>query len=239
MSAFNFAKYQPNKRLFTVLMVLLTLPMISQATQNTHLRGQRYCEIIFAKTLSTYAVYNTWGLNDCPEKVWRNITTAEVKKETNTSLVHLNGPRYWVFDGFQHSSLINPAIRTIAGLKVREAGVLHLSPLDLLKSGTYYQERKVARNTTWIYQLNKPVYELIDPKGQVFIMQSYSTQKYPQTQKSLALLGTTLKLPAGWQFKTGKLKKAETLEAIQHQAIVVQDNALNTYQLATHDFLSK
>ena len=182
-------------------------------------------------------MYNTLGLNDCPELIWKKVTVAGVKKESGADRVHLNGPRYWVIDGLKNSTLINPTTKTICGLQLREAGVLHIGLLDLLESKTSYHELKVARKTTWVYDASKPVYELISPAGKVFVMQSYSVQQAPQTEESLAQLATKLKLPQGWQFKTGILKKIELLQAINNQATVVQDNLLNTYQLATHDFL--
>lgn len=228
-----------NKTIFstTLSIILLLTPFLSQAADKSHMRGTRYCEIIINKSLTNYAVYNTWGLNDCPERIWEKITVAQVKKETGASFAHLNGPRYWVIDGLTNSNLINPSKKTIAGLELREAGVLHMRVLDLLRSNSPYHQHIVDRHTTWIYQSGKPIYELIDPKGNVFVMQSYSIEKSPQTSSSLAKLGSKLTLPNGWLFKTGTLKKSEILQAIDNHAVVIQDNFLNTYQLATQDFL--
>ena len=232
----NFFK-KNNDHVVMLTLALSFISMSSQAAEKMHLRGQRYCEIIVSQSLTNYAVYNTWGLNDCPAALWNKITVAEVKQETNASFVHLNGPRHWVIDGFKKTTLINPTIKTLAGLTMREAGILHLSVFDLLKPNTPYQERNVNRQTTWVYESNHPVYELINPKNQVFIMQSFSVQHQPQTEQSLSQLEKTLTLPAGWKFKTGLLKQSESLEAIENRAVVVQDNFLNTYQMASHDFL--
>lgn len=217
--------------------ILLLIPTLTQAVQKNHMRGTRYCEIILKKSLSNYAVYNSWGLNDCPEDIWSKITIEQIKKETGESFVHLNGPRYWVIDGLTNSSLVNPTKKVLGGLEMREAGVLHLNMLDLLRASSAYRQHTVERHTTWIYEANKPIYELIDPKGTIYVMQSYSIQKYPQTNSSLAQLGSKLTLPKGWQFKTGTLKKPQTLKAINDHAVVIQDDYSNTYQMATHDFL--
>ncbi|WP_454785266.1 hypothetical protein [Legionella sp. WA2024007413] len=219
-----------------VFWIVFMIPTFSLAAQKSHLRGERYCEIIVAKSISDYAVYNTIGLNDCPQKIWDKITPESVKKETGSTHVHLNGPRYWMIDGMQNSNLVNTHVKTFNGLTMREAGILHIPLKDLLLEAPY-RPLKVARKTTWIYEAGKPVYELIDPKGHVFVMQSYSVQKMPQTEQSLSQLSTKLKLPAKWQFKTGTLKKTETVQAIKDMAVVVQDNFLNTYQQATHDLL--
>jgi hypothetical protein len=220
------------------LIAFLVLPTLSFAGQKSHLRGQRYCEIILAKNARDYAVYNTIGLNHCPEKIWDKITPVEVKRETGSAQVHLNGPRYWVIDGLKNSNLVNPNIKTFNGLTMREAGILHVNLLELFKSGAPYKQHQVARQTIWVYDAGKPVYELIDPKGNVYVMQSYSIQKMPQTEQSLTALASKLKLPKKWQFKTGILKKSDTVLAINNMAVVVQDNFLNTYQQATHDLLA-
>lgn len=219
---------------------LLITPFSSQAAEKMNIRGDRYCEIIFTESITTYDVYNTFGLNDCPQSVWKKVNIAQVKKEVGSSFVHLNGPRYWVIDGFEHSSLVNSTPKILGGIAMREAGILHLSAYDLLraKSGSHYQQWKVERQTTWIYEPGKPIYELIDPEGNVFVMQSYSIQKHPQTQAALSSLASKLSLPAGWQFKSGNIKKREAIHTTNNIAIVVQDDFLNTYQMAAHDFLA-
>ncbi|MCW8409914.1 hypothetical protein OQJ13_13120 [Legionella sp. PATHC035] len=220
-----------------VSLALAIIPSFSSAAQITHLRGQRYCEIIYSKNLMDYAVYNTIGLNDCPSALWDKITLDDVKKEVGSPHVHLNGPRFWMIDGMQNSELVSTKIKKFNGLAMREAGVIHISLKDLLVKPAY-EQRKVARKTTWIYDAGKPVYELIDPHGNVFVMQSFSVQKIPQTQQSLAELGSKLTLPKNWKFKMGLIKREETVQAIDNMAVVVQDNFLNTYQKATHDLLT-
>jgi hypothetical protein len=239
MQNFMFFIRRHYKKSILLFIILTILPWVSEAAERSNMRGKRYCEIIIPKTISEYAVYNTLGLNDCPENIWDKITIEEVKKETDSSFVHLNGPRYWVIDGLKNSSLVSTTVKTIANLKMREAGVLHIRMLDLVRTKVAFKTRTVARKTTWLYDADKPVYELIDPQGTVFVMQSYSIQTTPQTLESLSQLGSMLKLPKGWQFKTGMLKKLEKLEAINEKAIVIQDDFLNTYQQATHDFLKE
>ena len=223
----------------TFLMLLMVAPTLVQAAEKSDMRGKRYCEIVVSKALTRYAVYNTLGLNDCPENMWDKVTIAQVKKETGASFVYLNGPRYWVIDGFKNSNLHNPTIQTINGLTMREAGLLSIKLADLFKASAPYYKHDVTRHTTWIYQSGKPIYELIDANGDVFVMQSYGIQKSPQTENSLSELGAKLKLPKDWVFKTGILKQIEPVEAINNRAIVIQDNLENTYQKASHDFLKK
>lgn len=231
-----FRRANPRKPTSLLLLLLIGATSVYGA-EKSDMRGTRYCEMILAHGLTQYAVYDTLGLNECPEAVWSKINRSVVKKATESSSVHLIGPRFWVVDGFKYSHLINPLIKQMDGLTMREAGVLHIRILNLLRASLPYYKHEVTRHITWTYQADKPVYELIDPNGEVFVMQSYSIQKKAQTQNTLTELGTQLKLPKGWTFKTGVINKAETLETINNIAIVVQDSFDNTYQKATHDFL--
>lgn len=209
----------------------------AQAAEKTNLRNLRYCEVIASKSVPNFALYNTMGLNDCPANTWKKISNHHAKKATGSTFVHLNGPRYWVVDSFTQSTSGKSRVLSVNGLSMYEAGDLHMRMRDLLKPNKSYQARDVNRRTTWVYQAGKPVYELIDPQGTVYIMQSYSVQRSAQSEKSLGQLGAKLKLPNGWKFKTGLLKKTQSLGAIDGMAIVVQDEYLNTYQKAGRDFL--
>jgi hypothetical protein len=217
--------------------LLVLLPIMSYAITKEGLRGLRYCEIIVSQTKFDFAVYSTIGLNDCPSESWKKITTSSVRKETGSYFIHLNGPRHMVIDGVEDTYFIHDTQVLLGGLRMREAGIVRLSLSDIFKGATPYREHRVERETTWIYQAHRPVYELIDPFGHVYVMQSYSLQKRPLKETDLAQLGSDLHLPAGWHFRTGLLKKNARLVAINHHAVVVQDNLLNTYQLATRDFL--
>lgn len=227
-----------NTMMVSALCAGACISFATHAADRSNLRGERYCEIIVSKSVPTFAVYNTIGLNQCPDDAWKKVSTHEVKKITGSTFVHLNGPRYWVIDGFSHSNLVSPTVVQFNGIGMREAGVLHLKMRDLLKPNRPYQTRDVNRKTTWVYNAGKPVFELIDPQGSVYIMQSYSVQRGQQSEKSLEQLGSKLKLPAGWKFKTGVLSKNISVQAIDGTAVVVQDDLLNTYQKAPHDFLS-
>lgn len=203
---------------------LFCFPIILLASPKQDMRGARHCEIIISKSKLNFSVYSTVGLNDCPENKWHDISVARVKRETGALFVHLNGPRYWLVDGYEPSQSHSEQ-RQFGGVLMHETGVLHLSLLDLIKGAAPYREHKVDRQTTWIYKGGQPIYELIDPKGHVFVMQSY--------MRSLSNLDSKLKLPTGWHFRTRVLKKDAFLTALNNQAVVIQDGFLNTYQLET------
>jgi hypothetical protein len=198
------------------------------------LRDQRYCEVLVGAHGSylphELIVYNTIGLNDCPQSLWSRITAGKVKVGARAHFVRLNGPRHWTIDAFVGSELLNPAVRTFEGLAMREGGVLHLGFRDFL-SQRPYAEHTIARKTTELFKAGLPVFQLLDPDGEVFFMQSYSLQVDPrQTMDSLKTLGQRLRLPRGWSFRVVTLRADYSLEAPGGQATIVQDDLLNTYQ---------
>jgi len=214
-----------------VLLILLCLPLLSYAGELHDLRNRRYCEIITHERWLSFAVYNTIHYNNCPQELWKNITEDTIKEQTHSSVVILNGPRYFIVDGVQATPLETEPT-TLSGLQMQKVAVLHLSMSDLFNQKKPYKTHVVDRETTWFFNAGKPVYELIDPNGLVFVMQSYCVP-----QATLATLCSTLHLPSGWQCRSGLLKTDTTLKAILNQATVTQDNYFNTYQLAAHDFL--
>ena len=232
----NNAHLQSKLAKMFLLPILVFLPTLSYSLEATDLRGKRYCEVIYSHGLSGF-VFNTINLNDCPENAWSKLSAQEIKKTTGAYFVYLNGPRYFVIDGARNTEFVNAKLETFGGLKMRKLATLHFSAHDLMKGAAPYYEHKVERKTTWIFQTGKPVFELIDPKGRVFVMQSYSCQFVKQTEASLSGLGSRLQLPKGWHFKTGILKKESDLVAVNNHAIVVQDDFKNTYQLASKDFV--
>lgn len=232
--------HRPLFKLFTLFTLLSTyyISNVCYAAEMDNLRGARYCEVIIAENRWTLFVYNSIGLNDCPEQSWKQINTDSIRKETASSWVHLNGPRYWVIDSMKKTTLIDHKQRSFGKIAMRKAGTLYLSLGEILRGSQPYLTHTVHRKTIWLFKADKPVYEIIDNKGRVFVMQSYSVQHIAQTEASLANLGKKLSLPSGWRFRTGTLKQDQELPAVDNKAVVIQDNFSNTYQLATHDFLN-
>jgi hypothetical protein len=101
---------------------------------------------------------------------------------------------------------------------------------DKLSLGKPYVIHKIARKTTWVFLANRPVFQLIDPEGAVFFMQSYSVQKEKQTDTTLPNLASKLSLPKGWKVRTLTIKKDYQVQAVKGMAYVTQDDLDNTYQ---------
>jgi hypothetical protein len=217
--------------------IFLCLPVLGYAAHMDDVRGARYCEVIVSQGRLTLAVYNTMGLNQCPEAEWKKITSKTLKKDMKARIAILNGPRYWTTDEIDSTPIGDVPDTTIKGMSMQKVALVHIKLSDIVKGHKPYNQHHVDRNVTWTYKAGKPVYELIDPAGQVYVMQSYSLDKQEQTPRSLSLLGETLKLPAGWHYRTGVLNQDVKLPCVHKKAVVIQDDFLNTYQLAAYDFL--
>jgi len=198
--------------------------------ERANLRNVRYCEIFVARRhgmSATASVYNTLGLNDCPEEKWAAMSAAKLKTELHASMVILNGPRYFIMD---RNALADPGgVETFDGLEARLLAQLEIKSKQ---KRTPYTENTVERQSQYVYESGKNVYELVSGDGRVYIMQSYS-QEIDKTLKEEGLLSLALrlKLPKGWQYRVVKVNKDLVVRNAGGKAHVVQDDFRNTYQL--------
>ncbi len=205
-----------------------------EAGGKTGLFNTRYCEIL---TLDRHGikvdatVYNTIGFNDCPSDAWNGITEKAAAKQLGVQGVELNGPRYWVLDGIKGSGISTTGKTvTVNGIEMGERATLVASLWQALGGHKLYKPTEIKRDTVFTYSAGKPVFELTDPQGNVYRMQSYAQIVNKQaTLDDLAGLGATLKLPKGWIYATRVLDKDEDLVA-SGVAYVLQDDFLNSYQ---------
>jgi hypothetical protein len=162
-----------------------------------NVRNKRYGEI-FVINQGGIEVYNTTGLNDCPAELWDALDLESIKKEHDALSVQKNGPHFWMMD-WQTLSLGEKA--TFGGIDARWAARAPLSAVQ--KSGAsgaepykVYTPEKIQKMR---YDKGKPVYELVDPEGNAYVLQARN-EELPM--ESLATLGNELKLPAGWKYRT-------------------------------------
>ncbi len=74
------------------------------------------------------------------------------------------------------------------------------------------------------------MYELISPKGRVYVMQSYSQIVDPTlVYADLIELGSRLKPPRGWHYRS-RILDADLVAQSTGMAHVIQDELQNTYQ---------
>jgi hypothetical protein len=214
---------------------------------NPKMYNERYCEYLFVHAVPNGSgtgaklvgdVWNTFGLNKCPADKWAaSDKTSLAALFPGTLVVKINGPRYWLINNatITWDSRIDArggTVRQFPGLKMRFLTSVDV-PLSAISAGGMapYAETVVNRRTNFNWSRKYPIHELVSPAGKVYAMQAYS-QIVDKTLKlkNLAALGSKLALPAGWKYRTRKLKKDLTLRT-SGASTVLQDELQNTYQL--------
>jgi hypothetical protein len=200
--------------------------------RRANLRDVRYCEILVItrdKGRLQGVVYNTLGLNDCPADQWQALDPARIKRDFGAVNVVMNGPRYFTMDS---NALQNPGeVASFDGLELRALATFTLPAGSLLGGERApYEETVIDRATEYVFNQGQTVYELVDPQGQSYVMQSYSQIVDPALkQADLAGLAGRLSLPDGWSYRERRLD-ADFVVRSGGAAHVVTDDLSNTYQ---------
>jgi hypothetical protein len=213
-----------------------TASVTASSSVPQEVRDVRYCEVIpsvqTGSTINTY-VYNTLGLNYCPPAKWNALTEAEVNQEYGSQSAQLNGPRHFVMDNIVGSgSSTTGKTFTFGGIQTQLRGTL-TTPVGTPTVGNqFYVPNQVQRDTVFTYDAGKPIFELIAPNGDVYVMQSYAQiVDKTLTYKQLSGLSSKLKLPSGWTYTTKTLQQDLKLDTTSTGvAYVVNDNLADSYQ---------
>ena len=223
--------------LLSFLVIILTLSCLTsthaqQVKERDNMRNARYGEIIVV-TGGPYNftghVYNTIGLNDCPEAAWKALNPQQIKNQFHARAVILNGPRYFLIDT---TSIANPgAITSFNGLQARFLADVAIPLTSVLRGAALpYTENKVSRITRYLFKKGNTLHELISPQGTHYVMQTYSLQLDPKlTEADLVSLGKRLTLPKGWRYEVHPLNQDYVMQTAG-VAYVLQDNLKNSYQ---------
>jgi hypothetical protein len=193
------------------------------------LHDARYCEILVLEGAipdARVTVWNTIGLNQCPEQWWDSLDAATLADQLGAGLVVLNGPRHFLID---EASGRTGEVRSFAGQRLRRVATIPIqSAADLVQ--TPYAERTIERRNTWTWAEGRRVYKLVAPDGTRYVMQAYSQIRDPELAiGDLRSIGDRLELPLGWRYRSHRLREDLVLRA-RGEATIVQDELLNTYQ---------
>ena len=113
---------------------------------------------------------------------------------------------------------------------MRLVGKLKLTREMREHGSTPYQSTTIERDTEYGYPAGRPVFILDDPDGSPWVMQAYSQIVDPTlTLADLADLGTRLKLPPGWKYRTATLTRDLSVHPVDGTARILQDELENTY----------
>lgn len=205
------------------------------AKQSTgDLRGERYCEIIpaFRDGLKMrLEVYNTLGQNDCPAAVWDALDADRLAEQLGADKVVLNGPRFWMMDRIgAGGATATGATKNFDGLAATQRATFTLPIRDVLFGSKPYAVHTIERSTTYTFDAGKPVYEITDADGHVYVMQTFA-QIVDKTlsMDDLAGLGSRLKLPEGWTYAS-RTPDADLILTAAGEAFLIQDDLQNSYQ---------
>ena len=197
------------------------------------LHAKRYCEVLLARLNAgrlNADVWNSYGLNDCPDVAFKALDPAAIATERGVLRALLNGPRYWLMDAIEKKPVDEPQKTTFGTIEMFLAATVDLGPIP--PNLAPYAEHRVARDSVFEYSAGTDVYELTDPSGHVYVMQSYSAQGDAQlTIADLPGLGSRIKPPAGWTYGSRKLGSVLRVLTPGGEAVVIQDDLSNTYQL--------
>jgi hypothetical protein len=197
-------------------------------------RGQRYGEMLLVKSGDDglYAeVYNSYTLNDCPQDLWDRLDLAAIAAAEGALVAVANGPRYWLVDSIEKSGPATPDVHDFGGILMTRAAILNLGTAGFDPSP--YNERRVARTAMFLFAAGSPVYELTNPDGAVYVMQSWCTSvDGTLTESDLPTLGERIAAPAGWTYGSRRLAEPLHVMTATEDAVVLQDELKNSYCLA-------
>ena len=128
-------------------------------------RGYIYCELLFQYD-SGIDVYSTSPLAPCSLEWWENLDLDALAEEFGAEAVLKNGPQFWASD----------EVRLMLSERVPVAGIDMVFGARL-PPGTEevapYAVFLPAKYHYLAYEAGKPVYQLVDPEGHVYVAQAH------------------------------------------------------------------
>jgi hypothetical protein len=138
--------------------------------------------------------------------------------------VQKNGPHFWMMD-WQTLALGEKA--SFGGLEARWAARAPLSVVQKGASGAApYKVYMPMKKQKMAYSKGKPVFELVDPDGNAYVLQARN-EEFPM--ESLAALGDKLKLPQGWQYRSRVLTEDLVLDLGPEKTIYAVGDDFHQY----------
>ena len=195
------------------------------------LSGKRYGEVLLVtpgEAGPQATVYNSFPLNDCPAELWSALDPHAIATEHGAAAALLNGPRYWLMNSIEKEAQGPQVTKTFGGIEMIQQATVLLSSMNPAP----YIPNKVNRHTVFVFNAGQEIYELIDPKGQHWVMQTWSQVTDPNLSRAdLPGLANRLDLPAGWTYQSRVLTHELRVDTRSRAAQVLQDNLTNSYSL--------
>ena len=220
----------------TTLAPPATTSTLATTAAGGSLRTKRYCEVLLVQLAdgnATADVYNSFPLNDCPDALWTELDATAIAASEGAPIAVLNGPRFWLMDRIEKAGdVAELPKKDFGGIEMyRQASVAIGS---MAEAATPYLPHEVDRASVFVFDAGQTVYELTDPEGTTYAMQTWSQQKDPTlAEADLADLGSRLQLPAGWAYRSRTLTEPLRIDTTTVAAAVLQDDLANSYSQIT------
>ncbi|MCB1288516.1 MAG: hypothetical protein KDB47_12630 [Mycobacterium sp.] len=193
--------------------------------------GKRYGEVLLVRMGDSgpeATVYNTFPLNDCPAELWDALDAQALAEENGAAAALLNGPRYWLMSSIEKDAGEVQETASFGGIDMIRQATVKLSSMNPAP----YSVNVVDRRARFTFDAGRPVFELLDPDGRRWVMQTWSqTVDKSLTLEDLHGLGSRLSLPDGWRFQTRTLDTPLVIDTTARDAHVLGDDFANSYSL--------
>jgi hypothetical protein len=195
--------------------------------------GKRYGEVLLVRTGHAgpeATVYNTFPLNDCPAELWAKLDPNAIAAENGAVAALLNGPRYWLMSSIGKVGRDMLERKSFGGIDMLRQATVQLASMN----PSPYHVNRVDRKAVFTFDAGREIYELIDPDGRRWVMQTWSQTVDPGLSLSdLPGLASRLSFPAGWSFETRTPTIPLRVDTTAEEACVTQDDLANSYSLQT------
>jgi hypothetical protein len=209
---------------------VVTFTLVS-AEPITGLSGKRYGEVLLVtpgEAGPQAAVYNSFGLNDCPAELWSALDAKAIAAENGAATALLDGPRYWLMNEIEKPNQVPRIVKNFGGIDM----LLQSQTLLTAMNPAPYTANQVHRHSVSTFDAGQEVYELHDPALRRWVMQTWSQIVNPDLSRAdLPGLGERLNLPDGWTYQTRTLSAPLRIDTTTHAAQILQDDLANSYSL--------
>lgn len=199
----------------------------------TDLAGKRYGEVLLVtpgEAGPQATVYNSFPLNDCPAELWSALDPHAIAAENGAAAALLNGPRYWLMNAIEKEPQGPQITKSFGGIEMILQATVLLSSMNPAP----FTVNKVSRHTVFVFNAGEEVYELVDPHGQRWVMQTWSQVADSNLKREdLPGLAGRLDLPVGWSYQPRVLTDELRVDTRTQAAEVLQDNLTNSYSRET------
>jgi hypothetical protein len=184
----------------------------AMSVEMDNLRGTRFCEVVLLTKDDqgvTEVRYGSLGLSETfTNEQWDSLDPAGLVASFGCDAAFMNGPRVALMDSAVGDVLDGARVTTFGDIPTYcwsiGRGAVSIVEMKL----PTYTERLVPRAIEWGFRAGSDVYELIDPRDYVYVLQS-SSQRVDRnlTIEQLPDLGSRLRLPPGWRYRVQTLQQ--------------------------------